>query len=157
MPVAAIEPRKLTQTQRQWRKYNKVMLNLNGKKPPSEGNPLPGRTGYFGNANPKSKRDQTDEEFIKIKRLLEESNLADSVFQDSKVRTAIHEASTEPPCASKPKPGEQLDCEVLVEQSKHDFFWDKQPGGLEQLQLNKLLAQQYLQQKMHKSKVPNPD
>ena len=86
VPVAAIEPRKLTQSQRQWRKYNKVMLNLNGKQ--SDGNPLPRQTGYFGNALPKSKRDQTDEDFKKVKRLLEESNLADSVFQASQKKAA---------------------------------------------------------------------
>jgi len=44
VPIAAVDPRKLTKSQKQWQKYNEMISNypFNKKVP---GNPIPDRLG----------------------------------------------------------------------------------------------------------------
>lgn len=50
---------------------------------------MPQKLGRFSDRGAQSLRTQDDQQFVQVKRLLEQSNLADSIFKEEK----IHEAS----------------------------------------------------------------
>lgn len=67
-----------------------------------------------------------------VHRMLEQSNLSDNVFSEMEIRKLFPQA---PPLSyslsssqEQPNPNHRL--EVIVQESKDKYFWDKQPPAV---------------------------
>jgi hypothetical protein len=91
VPVTAIEPRKLSKTQKQWCQYNNMIFNY-PEKPLPEGNLVPSTLGDFSKPINEDGREgggpakPMPHDYELVKQMLEKSNLTDEVFQEQQIR-----------------------------------------------------------------------